>query len=141
MADELEALDTPKNGVLEVFVHMANESKLEIGITLMAIGGIVTGTLSGRDMWLEAVAVQHEEAGQEPAGNFGRALQEAFQIVDGRVSEDDAVPAEAADEFIYLRDAAYFVGGQLVPTNANMHWRGRIREIAGWSIGSFIPPR
>jgi hypothetical protein len=48
-------------------------------------------------------------------------------------SRDDEEPYR----FVHLVNARFVSGGTLVPTGDSIMWRGCIKDISGWSLGSF----
>lgn len=124
---------------LMAFVHGMNAGDGEVGITLLASGGVVTGNLVSAAKWWHL----HAELF---ASNSMTALAEMYEdlssgsrvdqaVPDSRLEGDDA-PTTLLPAHIHLINARYMFGTSMIPTPPEgMLWRGRLSEISGWSLG------
>ncbi len=133
MEDNVQSVEeTGGDMLLRLFAKMAQETKIEMGITLTVRGLVVSGLLVGRDRWLDHFTELISQAG-EVASGIGTGLQEAYRQSDLQRSSGDDVEYG----YLHLLNAKYFLGGQeTVPGSGSVIWRGRISEVSGWSIGS-----
>ncbi|MFA6560536.1 MAG: hypothetical protein WCV00_01345 [Verrucomicrobiia bacterium] len=112
--------------VVKLSMSMKDKSdgRAEIGITLHVGGLLVSGIITTpRDFLMnhpltDQVLEVHDE------------LMKA-EATDSK-DEDSALP-----EFVHLRNARFFVPGQLPIPQEGVYWRGRLSEIAGYSFGVF----
>jgi hypothetical protein len=128
-----------------------------IGVALSLGGSTISGKLIPNWLWFKKVEQNlrdQEDQYQimtsglrEVFDFFGNEMislrNEANEIFDvlSKVPERVRPSLAAADrtEFIHLEDARIFYPGQPgMPANG-MLWRGRLRDIAGWSLGVFGP--
>jgi hypothetical protein len=127
-----EVLESGGDPLLMAFASAVHRSDGQMDITLNVRGTTITGTLIGRDKWMDELAARMSEAG-EAARSVGEALQTVFREMD-----EEQPPEERRDFNLYLRDARLITGGALIPNaEPGMLWRGRISEISGWSMGRF----
>ncbi|MEU5945122.1 hypothetical protein ABZ793_06115 [Micromonospora sp. NPDC047465] len=123
--------------VLQILAKGAQEGGLELGVTLSVSGGLVTGTLVGRDRWFQELGDFIEQAADRPdarslADELGELMSEVGKPADG----EDGFVSTLQYVFIHLINARYVQGSQLMPNQGTMLWRGRISEVAGFSVGT-----
>ncbi|WGY67036.1 hypothetical protein KEC55_09165 [Burkholderia cepacia] len=122
---------------LQSLVSIVNASDMEIGITLFVSGALVSGQLVGGKHYFEGFASEFATGFDDPevAASFKRNFEkygEIFVEPDGTYKQDLEAP-----HFIHLKNARMFhPGGKAIPDNRGTWWRGRIREISGFSLGS-----
>jgi hypothetical protein len=107
----------------------ALEGVLRFGVTLNVGGVIVTGLMCSYPEWAEAIAAS--------MGDASDVFRSFLGIGDD--SEDPAETKEIAPwdrRAIHLIEAKQSHGSSLVPTNAGIPWRGRLRDVNGWSMGT-----
>jgi hypothetical protein len=118
--------------LLEVFANLAQETGMEMGLTVTVPGAIVTGTLIGRDAWLRQFVqdTEHNSMGKQ----IGEALQRYYEELDLNQSADIKVW-----DYLHLRDA-YYVGPRRIPDQPpGFLWRARIFDISSWTLGRLGP--
>lgn len=133
-----------------------NDSNAEgIGVVLVVGGVIISGKIVPNWLWFNKV---EEKISQGSAGGSSSngGLSELFHFFGDELASmrDDAaklaelqdkLPARAQQtlmtedrtEFIHLDDARVFQPGQLGMPGNGMLWRGRLKDVAGWSLGLF----
>jgi hypothetical protein len=128
-----------------------------VGLVLFVGGCVVSGKLIPNWLWFRKVENQlreqenHENKAasglRELFGFFGQemiSLREdtvkIFEVID-KVPEKarDALAAADRTEFIHLEEARVFQPGHPGMPGNGMLWRGRLEDIAGWSLGLFMP--
>ena len=122
---------------LQSLVRMANESSLEIGITLQVSGMLVSGNLVSGKQYFEGFAndfaspfANDPETASAIKDSFG-----AYGEIYGQPKEGE--PDRPAPQFVHLKDARFFnTAGNPIPGNRGVWWRGRICEVGGFSLGS-----
>ena len=125
---------TDEDWFLQVLVTLANHGG-EFGITLQVPGGhLVSGILTSGRVYGEALA-------QLMSGPVADAIRNMFEDAYPESSE----PANETDprpRFVHLRQARYFhASGVPIPTNEPVLWRGRISQVAGFTIGQLSSDR
>jgi hypothetical protein len=119
---------------LQFFVTLANHGA-EFGITLQVAGGhLVSGMLtSGRTYGQQlADALQPGQLGDAVREMFERAYPDPGDADDDEAHDERDPPPR----FIHLRDARFFhAGGTSIPNNEAVLWRGRVSQVAGFSLG------
>ena len=101
----------------------------ELGITVNVPGATVTGIMIGPRAWLRILGASGEGGAHEFLNSLAGGMNQILENA-GR---------EVTTQFLHLRDAQYVSGGRFTPTNAGLLWRGRLGEIAGFSIGTLTP--
>jgi len=124
---------------LQLLVGWVNKLPLDFGITLHVAGFLVSGNLIGGAEYFSGFA-------SEFSGGFAGApeLAESFRkaIADlGETYKTDEKAMEEVDRplpmFIHLKNARYFnTGGNPIPGNRGVWWRGRISEVSGFTLGT-----
>lgn len=121
---------------LQRLVALANETGLEIGITLTVGGGVVSGTLISGKKYFEKFAKEFSAAWP---GEGKQDIESSFSkfgaIYDKSESEQDK-PANPSPQYIHLADARVFHGREMLPSSVGVMWRGKINAISGFSLGS-----
>lgn len=122
---------------LQTLVSMANNSQnaIQIGITLLTHGFLVSGKLISGKEYFSGVA-------EEFASGFtdienAAAIKRGFEGMVNKVydrPENSEIPPPG---LLHLKDAKFFhTNGNPIPGNRGVWWRGRISEISGFSLGS-----
>jgi hypothetical protein len=150
------------DGVLRALVTAANAMTEPVedgvGITLTLSGQVVSGQLIPNWKWFEDQAVKLTELGNErhrgKEGERPEGLEaffaEAHKAVTEQAKESAAAWEAVADlaerykaairgedttAFVHLMNARVFAPGQSGMPAEGMYWRGRLRDVAGWSFG------
>ena len=124
--DNHQTPDDAGDAVLELLSTMADRGAV-VDITLFSGGQVVSGTLVGRDRWLEQFTARAARG-----GGGGRQIAEQVQALF-RAADEQRADARAARDYLHL------AGAQIDGTPRiaeGLLWRGRISEVAGWSLGS-----
>jgi hypothetical protein len=136
--------------VLQAIVQLANDTGVEMGITLCVGGIVVAGLLiSGRN-YFEGIAREALQASGPPdqagvrqtfsdyLGNFGKLIYEQTETKDRSDDEQDETRSRVPG-FIHLREARFFHNsGKPMPANKGIWWRGRLTAIDGFSLGAMF---
>ncbi|MCX5542594.1 gas vesicle protein [Paraburkholderia sp. CNPSo 3076] len=117
---------------LQLLVNMANERGVEMGITLVCGGSVVSGTLISGATYFESFADAFTSAW--PTEDEGRnTMRDALSrpaSMYGAGKSDALGPS-----FIHLKNARVCTPSGSAP-NPGMLWRGRLTEVSGFSLGS-----
>ncbi|MBV2132052.1 hypothetical protein KRX52_04475 [Pseudomonas sp. MAP12] len=123
--------DMPEEGrdwLLQNFV-IAAKTDIETPITLFTSSGVVTGRIISGRKYIELL--------RELLG-FGAAPSGMEEVTQ---NDDAASPEDKGPYFIHLRDAAIVSGVSFTPTEGGLLWRGKLSDVAGFSIGRLEPRR
>jgi len=122
---------------LQSLVSIVNKSDISFGITLFVGGVLVSGQLVGGKKFFEGFgatfggALSDPQAAAETSENFAK-FGNIYVSEDGSYKQDTESP-----HYIHLQDARRFhPSGAPIPSNGGVWWRGRIREVAGFNLGS-----
>lgn len=132
---KLELDDNSVDWFLQNLVGIVNKSTLEIGITLVVGGSIVSGRLVGGKKYFETFAREFSEAWN---GESKESIYDAFAKHGERYVQDDDEEKQNSSppQFIHLIDSRCFLPGQQpLPTNKGVLWRGKINAVSGFSLG------
>ena len=116
---------------LAALVRLANESDMELGVTLSTGGVLVSGVLvSGRRYFAHMrEAFRTFTISEEPSGS------EAAEAIFRQAGAEDSAPPL---RHLHLRGARFFAPGQVaIPAEPGMWWRGRLDAVDGWGLGLF----
>jgi hypothetical protein len=138
MKDELIRLATDGQSVdwyLQSLVSTVNTLEtLEIGITLVVGGSVVSGRLVSGKKYFETFA---KEFSDPWPGETKEQIRAAFARhadiykIDEKGQENPPPP-----QFIHLIDARCFYPGSELPNNGGVLWRGKINAVSGFSLGA-----
>lgn len=141
---EVIAYKSDRDWFLQDVIRLANLG-LGIGITVIAEGAVISGTLIGGKQFFEELAAEMGKASY--AGNDGAEMLKmigeswaanGLRYVKPEGAADDWAPA--APGFIHIKNARIYSPGQSgMPSNRGVLWRGKLNAISGFSIGSFDP--
>lgn len=117
-----------KDWLLQNFV-LGAKAGLEVPVTLFIPSGAVTGRIISGPKYVEML---RELLGLD-------AVADGFEAV---TQNDEADTAEdEGPHFIHLRDAALVAGNSFVPEEGGLLWRGKLSDVAGFSIGRLMASR
>ena len=128
-------VDRTSDEVLRVLARLAQESGVEMGITVAVGGGVVSGVLIAREKWLDKYVLAYSEAGDDGQA-VARRLREAFQQED--LTESEATPFTY--HYLHLQDAQLVHGSTGLPADRGGFWRVRLDAVTGWSPGTLRAP-
>ncbi|BBI98466.1 gas vesicle protein [Ferrigenium kumadai] len=130
---ELTPFAVPHDWFLQSLVNMANDG-IEIGVTLQVSGLLVSGVLAGGKSYFEGFAedfssgLNDPEAAESVRGSFAKY---------GEIYKKEGDDAPPLPQYIHLKNARFFnTSGNPIPGNKGVWWRGRISEVAGFTLGS-----
>ncbi|MCC4603233.1 gas vesicle protein [Xanthomonas campestris pv. badrii] len=122
---------------LQKLVGIANTSNTQFGITLFVEGVIVSGQLVSGKQYFEAFAQEFSAAfpgSDEEKEDVRLAFASHASIYD---TEDDAQQGSTPPQFIHLIESRCFSpGGQPLPSNRGVLWRGKVNAVSGFTLGS-----
>ena len=131
---------------LQLLVEDANDFGVEVPVTLFVAGAVVTGVLTSGKVYFDAFADRFAAFWPEEAREKIRASMATPGDVYPRLQPGEKSPRQRTAQFIHLRDAQIVTAqGNLPATGEPLLWRGRLTEVAGYSIGhmawgGMIPP-
>ncbi len=92
MSDEQTAQVDVQDWFLEHLVSLANEMGVEMGITLQAGGGFVSGTLVSRQAYFDGLATVTEKAFKERGAKVN-----AFALIAEAVAQHERTKSESSE--------------------------------------------
>jgi hypothetical protein len=118
---------------LQALVNIANAGDVEIGMTLLVGGFLVSGKMIGGARYFEGFA--NDFAGGFPDHAVAEDIRKSFSEY-GEIYKTDAgnppVPA-----YVHLMEARFFnTAGNPIPGNRGVWWRGRLSEVSGFMLGT-----
>jgi hypothetical protein len=132
--------------LLQAIVDLANNTGIEMGITLCVGGTVLSGQLISGKAYFEEIANEALQASgsadagvrlvlSEFLGNLGKSIYERTENEEESGKEVDRT-MKRLPGFIHLRDAKFFHNsGQPMPGNRGIRWRGRLSAVDGFSLG------
>jgi hypothetical protein len=136
-------INAEPDSLLLAFVNGANQSGMEMGLTLHVAGMVISGTLISFGTYLESMGGYMRRIGgpgsQAGATMFDQ-LSEQFKAAmaesgAGEPEQLDLPGEQPREPYIHLRDALVFAPGVPSPM-PRILWRGRLSHVSGWFIGS-----
>ena len=130
---ELTPFAVPHDWFLQSLVNMANNG-IEVGVTLQVSGLLVSGVLTGGKAYFEGFAEDFSGGLNDP--EVAESVRSSFaKFGDIYKKEDGDEPPPP--QYIHLKNARFFnTSGNPIPGNKGVWWRGRISEVAGFTLGS-----
>jgi hypothetical protein len=120
---------------LQGLVDTVNIRGFEIGITLHVGGFLVSGKMVGVDKYFEGFASAFT-AGWTDEEAASSMREQLTALGKGSVG-DEAAADRLLPQCIHLSDAHFFnTNGNPIPGNRSVLWRGRLSEVAGFSLGT-----
>lgn len=129
--------------LLQAFVDAANQmDDFSISLTLCVSGGVVTGDLVTAPLWMDEVASLVEMDRSDAAFHVANVYREQAGLYRRRRTQRRGeVIGEVT--YIHLRDAQWLIESgeeSYLGPDPGIYWRGRLTEIAGWSLGRLPVP-
>lgn len=135
----------PKDYFLETLLNFIvgsnDDAAGHIGLTVTSAGVVVSGIAISRTEWMKLTLDALDEGDGEGENALKTAVEGIWRTrVEAAVAQNDArfesgLPTSART-FIHMRDVRFLNGSQA--GEAPM-WRGSLRDISGWTIGSHNP--
>lgn len=110
---------------LQALVSIVDSLPVEMGITLVIGGSVVSGTLIGRKKFFEFLSREFSEAWPLDKARFRDAM-----TPEDPGTEDDP----ALTQYLHLADARIISPGGTIPANRGVLWRGKINAVSGFSL-------
>ncbi|WP_416149438.1 gas vesicle accessory protein GvpU [Salipaludibacillus sp. HK11] len=126
---EIDLYNDNGDPTIEYLVELCNTAGYTFSVTLSIKGSIVTGKIIGRKQYFEEMSHLFERDGLEVIAEGYKEFSKVFDAEED-LEEDMKTPYH-----IHLKDAKYVSSNGLFPQNGMM-WRGRIKEIDGFSLGN-----
>lgn len=139
---EILAIKDDRDWFLQSIIRLANLG-LGIGLTVVAEGAIVSGTLIGGKQYFEELGAEIGKANYlgDDGTNVLKAIGDSWIALGQRYVKPADAPADwTAPEpgFLHLKNARVYIPGQPgMPSNHGVLWRGKLNAISGFSLGSF----
>ncbi|MGF1525355.1 MAG: gas vesicle accessory protein GvpU [Candidatus Competibacterales bacterium] len=130
--------------LLQSLVNSVNKSSIKFNITLQMSGMLVSGTLISGEEYFNKFA--ENLAGLSPGSDSASSLKQTLSTFgsEGYSPSGDAIGEESSLaftklSFIHLEKARFFstASGPIIQ-HEGVLWRGRIREVQGFFLGSII---
>lgn len=122
---------------LQRLVGIANTSNVQFGITLFVEGIVVSGQLVSGKRYFEVFAEEFSAAypgSADEKEDIRRAFASHASIYD---NGDDTQQSSTPPQFIHLIESRCFSpGGQPLPGNRGVLWRGKVNAVSGFTLGS-----
>lgn len=132
-AEEHTPFAVPHDWFLQSLVNMANDG-FEVGITLQVSGLLVSGVLAGGKSYFEGFAEEFSSRFNDPES--AKFMRGHFTNYGDIYKKEDGAPP-TSPQYIHLKNARFFnTSGNPIPGNRGVWWRGRISEVAGFTLGS-----
>lgn len=126
---------TDKDWFLQNLVELTNGS-LSIGITLNVSGTLISGNLIGGKEYFNLFGENFASGFDD---KFAKDIKDKYSQF-GAIYDVDDSKEQPKPSYIHLKDAKFYgvgIGGNPIPTNQGILWRGRISEVSGFSLGIF----
>jgi hypothetical protein len=151
-ADETPSVlpQPPVDFVLQAIVQLANDTGIELGLTVCVGGIVVSGTLIPGKKYFEEIANDALQASgpadqavirqaiSDYLGNFGKMIYEQPENEEQSGNNGDETMKKLPG-YIHLRGAKFFHNsGNPIPTNQGLRWRGRLSKVDGFSLGAMF---
>jgi hypothetical protein len=124
----------PHDVLLSSYVRAVNDRRDTsdvIGVTLFMGGAVVTGSLVSVHAYFAALADEMGADDSPLAEMFRSTADEITPQADGDPDDDKGQP-----RYVHLRDAKILLaGGNTIPDNRGVAFRGRLDAIDGWIHG------
>ncbi len=152
--DDPEQVEDPsedyveRDWMLSVLVESVNKAGFSFGITLNIPGGLVSGWVVSGNEYFHGIANVLEEAGGKPFAEVMRQVAiQRYPMFQPGPDDDDEEEQEPESEleteldtsqqvaYIHLKDARFFFGGNAIPGNQGVWWRGKVSAVVGFSYG------
>jgi hypothetical protein len=125
---------TQPDWFLQTLVNLANtgDGNIEIGMTLLVGGFLVSGKMVGGGKYFDGFA--RDLASSLADQTNAEKIRTSFSQF-GEIYKTDAVnPPSTA--YVHLMEARFFnTAGNPIPANRGVWWRGRLAEVSGFMIG------
>lgn len=123
--------------LLRYLADQANQSDLQMGITLQVDGMLVSGTLVGGQAYFDAVTKDISTAlgGKEDSKALAELFERMNRVLHSGANPDTPKPTPA---YIHLKGARFFQAADAkpIPGNQGIWWRGRLSQISGFFFGN-----
>jgi len=120
---------------LQNLVNLVNARDVKLGITVNAGGFLISGILVSGQHYFGGFGADLGSSFDDP--EIRRGVEQAYAHLGdiyqvGRTSTGVSPPPN----YIHLMGAKFFhIGGQPIPGNQGVWWRGRISEVSGFFLG------
>lgn len=120
---------------LQRLVSMVNRAPIEMGISLVANGALVSGTLISGKQYFETFAREISQAwpGDDEAKESIRSAFASNAEMYEADTEEENLPLP---QYIHLKNATVRTPNGPIPAQGGMLWRGKLNAISGFSLGS-----
>jgi hypothetical protein len=122
---------------LQSLVNKADQSDLEVGITLQVSGMLVSGSLVSGRKYFEGFAADFSSWFANDPGAV-ESIKKSFSSYGETYKADtETYDDSPPPQYIHLKNARFFnTVGDPIPANKGVWWRGRLCEVGGFSLGS-----
>jgi hypothetical protein len=131
-----EIHDRSVDWFLQILVSLANHGSLEMSITLVLGGSVVSGTLISGKKYFDMFSSSFSAAWP---GEDKEEIRQSFAKYGTIFDQEDEQEQMPQPQYIHLADARFPSPNGNMPTNSGVLWRGRINAISGFSLGELTP--
>jgi len=117
---------------LQDLVHLANDTDLQVGLTLATPAGIISGILISVEQYF--VLFGEAFAASWPEAEADRLRAHYAELGKPRLQKSDGESLPPA-QFLHLKDAKLSTPSGQIPASEGLLWRGSIASISGFSLG------
>jgi hypothetical protein len=130
-------------GLLKIFVGIINPSeKSEIDITLNVHGTIVSGKMIGMKRYYEEIGKVFIDAITDGSPENTAPSKEVITTLFDKIEPLNPKHLEEGEfefNYIFMRNAKIYSGGQVIPSTGTTYWIGKIESVDGFSLGMIQP--
>jgi hypothetical protein len=120
--------------LLQWFVKFSNDMSMEISIVLTIGGNLVAGTLIPHKTYFELLADDFSKPFEAFEGDTAKNAKDLILAYIPEPTPEGEV--EPACQYIHLKNARVFTGGNGPIATTGVLWRGKIAAVEGFSFGS-----
>jgi hypothetical protein len=130
-------------GLLKIFAGIINPSeKSEIDITLNVHGTIVSGKMIGMKRYYEEIGKVFIDAITDGSPENSSPSKEVITMLFDKIEPLNPRQLEEGEfkfNYIFMRNAKIYNGGQVIPSTGTTYWIGKIESVDGFFLGMIQP--
>jgi len=123
--------------MLRYLVDMANLQELQIGLTLLVDGMLVSGTLIGGQAYFAGITqtISSAMCDSPEATAVTDLFEKVNRAVHAETSPEKPSPPPA---YIHMKDTYFFQPGNTgsTPSSQGVLWRGKLSQVSGFFFGN-----
>lgn len=119
-------------------IHFVNGTEMNVSITLLMDGFLVSGDLVGGDRYFEKY-IKSLFGSRETSPGFDE-LFDHYEKQQQSYKPENSDPKSRV-EYFHLFDAKFFQpNGRGIPANGGIEFRGKLRDVSGFYLGKLCDP-